>query len=61
MGTNINPKIRKITKLSGGESYGITLPLAVIRDLKWKERQKVIVEYDKRTKTIKIKDWKPKK
>ncbi len=57
MGRNINPNIRKITKLSGGKSYGITLPISVIRDLKWKERQKVVVEYDKRRKRIVIKDW----
>jgi len=58
MGRHKNPNIRKITKLSGGKSYGITLPISAIRDLKWRERQKVVVEYDKRRKRIVIKDWK---
>jgi len=57
MGTNRNPNIRKIAKMSGGKSYGLTLPIAVVRDLKWKERQKVVVEYDKKRKRIIIKDW----
>ena len=57
MGTNRNPNVRKIAKMSGGKSYGLTLPIAVVRDLKWKERQKVVVEYDKKRKRIIIKDW----
>ncbi len=50
--------IRKLSKMGGGKSYGITLPISFIRELKWKERQKLVVELDKRRKTIKIKDWK---
>ncbi len=30
--------IRKITKMAGGASYGITLPIEYIRELKWKAR-----------------------
>jgi len=48
--------IRKITKLSGGRSYGIIIPIDIIRKLKWKERQKVVVRL--RGKKITIEDWK---
>jgi len=50
-----NKSIRKLTKL-GGHSLGVTIPIDIVRDLRWKERQKVVVE--KRGKTILIKDWK---
>ena len=40
----------------GGHSLGVTIPIDIVRDLRWKERQKVVVE--KRGKTILIKDWK---
>lgn len=43
---------------SGGKSIGITLPIEIVRDLKWRERQKVVVE--RKGKTITIRDWKPK-
>jgi len=49
--------IRKLTKIGGGRSYGVTLPISYIRELKWRERQKLVVELDKRRKSIKIKDW----
>ena len=58
MGRNINPNIRKITKLSGGKSYGITLPIRVMRKFRWKERQKLELEIDEKRKRIIIKDWK---
>ena len=48
--------IRKITKLAGGSSYGITLPIEMVRELKWKERQKVTVK--KVGKKLIIEDWK---
>ncbi|RLC34680.1 MAG: hypothetical protein DRZ76_02225 [Candidatus Nealsonbacteria bacterium] len=49
--------IRKITKV-GGTSYAVTLPLDIIQQWGWKERQKVILKINQRTKTITIKDWK---
>jgi len=55
MGRHKNPNIRKITKLSGGKSYGITLPILIMRKLKWRERQKVVVKL--RGKKITIEDW----
>jgi len=48
--------IRKLTRSGGGKSIGLTLPIEIVRELKWKERQKVIA---KRVRGgILIKDWK---
>ncbi len=58
MGRHTNPNIRKITKLSGGKSYGITLPISIIRKFNWKERQKLRLKIDEKRKIIIIKDWK---
>ena len=55
----INEKnIRKITKIAGGTSYAVTLPIDVVRKWGWKEKQKVELEVDDKKKIIKIKDWK---
>lgn len=46
--------VRKVFK--SGNSYAITLPLEIVRDLKIREKQKVIVrKFDKK---IIIEDWK---
>jgi antitoxin component of MazEF toxin-antitoxin module len=47
--------IRKLTK-TGGHSIGVTIPIEVVRELGWRERQKVVIE--KRGKELIIKDWK---
>jgi bifunctional DNA-binding transcriptional regulator/antitoxin component of YhaV-PrlF toxin-antitoxin module len=50
--------IRSLTKVSGGTSYGITIPMEYIRKLKWRAKQKLEVKlYQDR---IIIRDWKPK-
>ena len=47
--------VRKLTKL-GGKSIGLTLPIEIVRELGWKEKQKVVV---KRVRGgVMIKDWK---
>ncbi len=47
--------IRKLTRSGGGKSIGLTLPIELVRELKWKERQKVIV---KRVRGgVLVKDW----
>ncbi|MFC1700677.1 AbrB/MazE/SpoVT family DNA-binding domain-containing protein [Patescibacteria group bacterium] len=46
--------IRRITK--SGNSYAITIPIEIIRKLKWKEKQKVIVK--NKGENVVIKDWK---
>jgi len=44
---------RKLTKL--GDSYALTLPIDIVRELGWRENQKVIVK--KRGKGMVIVDW----
>jgi len=50
-----NRNIRKITKVAGGSSFSITLPIEMVRKLGWRERQKVVVSL--RGKKIIIQDW----
>lgn len=45
--------IRKLFKQN--QSYALTLPIGLIRQLKWQEGQKLVVE--KKGKEIVIKDW----
>jgi antitoxin component of MazEF toxin-antitoxin module len=47
--------IRKLTRV-GKSSIAVTIPVEIIRELKWKERQKVIL--DLKGGQITIKDWK---
>ena len=53
-----NKNIRKLTKI-GNKSVGLTLPIEIVRELKWRVKQKVVVK--KRGKGILIVDWKKKK
>jgi len=48
-----NNEIRKIFKT--GNSYAITLPLEIMQEFKWREKQKVVVK--KRGNTLVISDW----
>ncbi|MDX1607804.1 MAG: AbrB/MazE/SpoVT family DNA-binding domain-containing protein [Candidatus Spechtbacterales bacterium] len=48
--------VRKITKIAGGDSYAVVIPIEFIRKLNWKERQKVTFEL--KGENIIIKDWK---
>ena len=50
--------IRKLTKMGGGRSMGITVPIEMLRKLGWRERQKVTVKL--RGSKITIEDWKKK-
>jgi len=50
--------IRKLTKI-GKHSIGLTLPIEVVRELGWKERQKVMVK--KTNGVLVIRDYKSKK
>ena len=47
--------IRKLTRTGRGRSLGLTLPIEIVRKLKWRERQKVVVKL--RGKKITIQDW----
>lgn len=46
--------VRKITKL-GGHSLAVTIPIEMVRKLKWRERQKVVVKL--RGKKLTVEDW----
>jgi len=46
--------IRKI--LRNGDSYAVTIPIEIMNELKWKEKQKVIVK--KVRGGFMVKDWK---
>ena len=45
--------IRKITKHGG--SYSVAIPIEFLRELKWREKQKVVVK--KRGQSLIISDW----
>ena len=47
--------IRKLTRTGGGASISLTLPIEFVRDLKWREHQKVVVR--KRGKQLIVEDW----
>jgi antitoxin component of MazEF toxin-antitoxin module len=46
--------VRKLTKI-GKHSIGLTLPIEVVRELGWRERQKVSVKVERRK--IISSDW----
>ncbi|MCK5588715.1 MAG: AbrB/MazE/SpoVT family DNA-binding domain-containing protein [Candidatus Pacebacteria bacterium] len=48
-----NRNIRKIFKR--GASYSVTLPIELVKELKWREKQKVVVK--KRGDGLVIVDW----
>jgi len=48
--------IRKLTKMGAGRSIGLILPIEIVKELGWKEKQKVVVSLKR--KHIIIKDWK---
>jgi hypothetical protein len=49
--------VRKLTRL-GTHSYYVLIPPDLIRKLKWKERQKLVIKPSGQS--IKITDWKKK-
>jgi antitoxin component of MazEF toxin-antitoxin module len=48
--------IRKLTRMGGGRSMGLTLPIEILHELKWRERQKIKVR--KSGSKIILEDWK---
>ncbi len=50
-----NRNIRKLSKRNNG-TYAVTLPIEMVRDLGWRDKQKLVVE--KNGEKIIIKDWK---
>jgi len=52
--TTQNKNVRNLQK--NQSTYYVTLPVEMVKELDWKERQKVVVQ--KVGKTLVIKDWK---
>lgn len=52
--------IRKLGKTGSSQnpSYFITLPISYIRQLSWREGQKIEVTFNEKTKSIEISDFK---
>jgi bifunctional DNA-binding transcriptional regulator/antitoxin component of YhaV-PrlF toxin-antitoxin module len=48
--------IRKLTKTGRGRTMSVTLPIELVRELGWREKQKVVVT--KRGEKLMIEDWK---
>jgi len=44
---NEESNVRKLVKL-GGQSLAVTLPIEIIRELGWKEKQKVVVKVEEK-------------
>ena len=52
-----NEETRVLTKISGGSSYAIVLPMKYVKKLGWRDRQKLVLRlYGDR---ITIHDWEP--
>jgi len=50
-------EIRVLTKISGGTSYAIVLPMRYVKKLGWRDRQKLVLRlFGDR---ITIHDWEP--
>jgi len=51
-----NKNVRKLTRMGrAGGSLGLTIPIELVAELGWRERQKVVVT--KRGKKLIIEDW----
>lgn len=47
--------IRKLSKVASGNSYSVTIPIDIVRAMKWKERQRLVITREGRH--VVIKDW----
>ena len=48
--------VRKLTRTGRGKSVSVTLPIEYVRDLGWKDKQKVVIT--KKGSALVIEDWK---
>lgn len=52
-----NEEIRVLTKISGGTSYALVIPMKFVKKLGWRDRQKLVLRlFGDR---ITIHDWEP--
>lgn len=48
--------MRSLFKLAGGKSYALTLPIEVVREWGWKDRQKLKLTIDEKNKRVIIEE-----
>lgn len=48
--------IRKLTRASS-HSYSVNIPKEIVKNEKWKEKQKLDIVYDEKKNRVIIKDW----
>lgn len=51
--------VRKLQRV-GGYSYALILPKALVKEFKWKERQKLEIIFGDRKHDVLVRDWNPK-
>ena len=47
--------IRKLARVGGGKTYSVTIPIEMIRELKWKKGEKKVIKLE--GEKIVIEDW----
>ena len=52
-----NKNVRKLSRVGSGKTYAITLPIEIVREFGWSEKQKLVVKKFGKDKII-IEDWK---
>ncbi len=52
-----NVRVRHLTKIAGGSSYAVVIPIEFIRQMGWKDHQKLVIR--KYGSKIVISDWEP--
>jgi antitoxin component of MazEF toxin-antitoxin module len=52
-----NVRVRHLTKIAGGSSYAIVIPIEFIRQMGWKDHQKLVIR--KYGSKIVVSDWEP--
>ncbi len=55
--TSKSREVRHLTKISGGSSYAVVIPMDFIKQLGWRDRQKLVIR--KYGSKVVISDWEP--
>jgi bifunctional DNA-binding transcriptional regulator/antitoxin component of YhaV-PrlF toxin-antitoxin module len=53
----ITKYIRKLTR-TGTHSYSINVPKELVKEFKWRERQKIEIVHDSKRDQFVVRDWK---
>ena len=52
-----NVEVRHLTRIAGGSSYAVVIPMEFIKQMGWKDHQKLVIR--KYGEKVVISDWKP--